>query len=242
VWSLAISPAFGSDSTLFAGTIGDGVFRSTDAGDSWERASPAVRVIPSATGSETETIRGLAISPTFSKDGTIFAATSVDGVLRSTDGGDSWYQVIKGLADPSVATLAISPTFDQDSTLFAGTRGGGVFRSTDGGDSWQQVNLGLTVTEVLALSLSPEFDTDRTIYAGTWGAGIFRGSDLELGTVTRTPTPSPLSRRTRAILGWSIIATLIAFVTSSLVLYSWWRNRPGARGIRRLGTWSPPPW
>jgi len=221
--------------------VADGVFRSTDEGETWEHASPTVRVIPAAIGRDNQTAL-MMMSPNFVEDGIIFAGTTQDGVIRSTDGGDTWIQKTKGLADPVVIAVAISPNFAQDSTVFVGTEGGGVFRSVDGGDTWEQVNLGLTVTFVLAVALSPAFEADQTIYAGTWGGGVFKGSNLELGTVTRTPTPAPLSPRTRAIMGWSIIATMIALVTSAVLLRRWWTSRPDARGRRRMGTWPPPPW
>ena len=141
-----------------------------------------------------------------------------------------------------VVAIAVSPDFARDSMLFVGTEGGGIYRSPDAGDTWEQVNLGLTVTEVLDVELSPAFETDQTLYAGTWGGGVFRALNHELGTVERTPTPAPLSRTTRAVLGWSIVATMVAFITSAILLLRWWKNRPTARGRRRLGTWPPPPW
>lgn len=77
VSSLTFSPAFETDRTAFAGTS-QGVFRSEDAGQSWQLVTPDIRVdqvVP---------------SPTFGDDGIVYAATASLGVWRSADGGSTW--------------------------------------------------------------------------------------------------------------------------------------------------------
>lgn len=45
ITALALSPAYASDGTLFAGTSEAGVFRSTDAGRNWSGPVPGTRAL-----------------------------------------------------------------------------------------------------------------------------------------------------------------------------------------------------
>ena len=119
----------------------------------------------------------LAISPAFTQDSTIFAGIS-GGVLKSTDGGDSWQMVNKGLTSRFVPAIAVSPGFASDQTLFAGTTHDGVFRSVDGGKSWaQHPNAVLKTAAVESLAVSPDYENNPVAFAGTFGQGVFRSSD-----------------------------------------------------------------
>jgi hypothetical protein len=132
VRALALSPGYTTDRTLFAGTYGGGVFKSTDGGASW-----------SATGLTTNlTVYAQELSPDYATDRTLFAGTWGGEVFKSTDGGASWSAVNTGLtADLTIRALALSPSYATDRTLFAGSWSGGVFKSTDGGASWGAVGL-----------------------------------------------------------------------------------------------------
>ena len=92
VWSLAPSPAYETDQTLFVGTFQGGILRSTNSGDSWHRINEEYG------GSS---FRTLAVSPDFEADKTVFAG-GPDGVFRSTDGGDTWQMIVKGIDDPRI--------------------------------------------------------------------------------------------------------------------------------------------
>ena len=110
--ALAINPS--TTSTLYTGTAGGGVFKSTDSGDSWS---------PASTGLPATVVSALAINP--STPSTLYAGTWGDGVFKSTDSGGSWSPANTGLLATIVSTLAINP--NTPSTLYAGTCGGGVF-------------------------------------------------------------------------------------------------------------------
>ncbi|MHB1389821.1 MAG: WD40/YVTN/BNR-like repeat-containing protein [Thermoleophilia bacterium] len=170
VRSLALSPSFASDHTLFAVSYNNGVFKSTDAGSNW---SPANTGLPANTG-----VSSLALSPNFAADHTLFAGTD-GGAFKSTDAGANWSAVNTGLTSTYVISLALSPNFASDHTLFAGTAGGGVFKSTDAGASWSAVNSGLPAsTSVGSLALSPNFAADHTLFAGTgYGGSVFKSTD-----------------------------------------------------------------
>jgi photosystem II stability/assembly factor-like uncharacterized protein len=176
VQTLALSPAFAVGHTLYAGTVNNGVFRSTDGCATWQAVNQGL----------TDAVRqgyligALAISPGFSSDHTLFAFSG--GVFRSTNGGSTWQLVKPYLPYPNsgiVGTLAISPAFVSDHTIYAAAEGGnrGVFRSTDGGTTWQGVNQGLANADVWSLAISPAYAADHTLFAETYGAGLFRSTD-----------------------------------------------------------------
>ncbi len=92
-----------SNRQLFAGTWGQGVFRSMDDGVSW------THIISGLTNKH---IRTFAINT----NGHIFAGTQ-GGVFRSMDNGDSWTQAHAGITVNVVYSLAINSS----GHLFAGT-------------------------------------------------------------------------------------------------------------------------
>src|SRR2546427_6914130 len=113
--ALAVDPV--TPATLYAGTGGGGVFKSTDGGGSWTAVN---------TGFYTNLfVTTLAMDP---QAPTTLYAGSGWTVFKSTDGGGSWTAV--GLSF-SVTTLAIDP--QTPATLYAGTYGGGGYKSTNGG-------------------------------------------------------------------------------------------------------------
>lgn len=124
VLSLAISPNYATDGTVFAGT-GGGVYKSTDGGARW-----ALVNVPTLNPN----VNSLAISPNYATDGSVFAGTGDDGVYKSTDGGASWALVNSGLTSTHINSLAVSPNHAADGTVFAGTYDG-VYKSTNGGAS-----------------------------------------------------------------------------------------------------------
>ena len=62
----------------------------------------------------------------------IYAGTQGDGVLRSSDYGETWYPA--GLSSQVVKSLAVSP--HDPGTIFAGVKPAGMFVSRDEGQTW----------------------------------------------------------------------------------------------------------
>ncbi|MHC4520641.1 MAG: WD40/YVTN/BNR-like repeat-containing protein, partial [Planctomycetota bacterium] len=97
------------------------------------------------------------------------------GVIKSTDGGQSWTQVNNGLDNLYVGTLFMHP--QNASILLAGTGNNqyfldaGVYRSADGGASWEQT---LTDEGINAVELA--LSDPRIAYAGSAGS-VFRSAD-----------------------------------------------------------------
>jgi photosystem II stability/assembly factor-like uncharacterized protein len=166
--AVALSPAFASDHSVFAGVAG-GILRSFDGGQNWQVAE-----LPTPP----PVVSTLAVSPNYAQDGTLFAGTLQDGVFRSADRGQSWAAWNFGLLDPNVFCIAISPDFARDETLFVGTETG-IFQSTNGGRSWQEVDLD-EYAPASSLALSPGFADDGLLWAGTETCGLLRSEDRGL--------------------------------------------------------------
>lgn len=132
--SLAIDPK--NTQTIYAGTYGGGVFKSTNGGNAWTvvnsglKETMGIQELPPH-------VYALAIDPTSSQ--TVYAGAYRGGVFKSTNGGKTWTAVNSGLTNTNVWALAIDPVNSQ--TVYTGTEGG-VFKSTDGGGSWAAVNSG----------------------------------------------------------------------------------------------------
>ena len=164
--SLAVDPA--EARTVYAGTRA-GVYRSTDAGSTWERLIG---------GGE-----ALRVATTEARPGVILAATP-GGVLRSVDGGGSWERALEQHAH----SVQIAPA--NASVVYAGAAGG-VYRSDDGGVTWKPRSEGIPFREVGPLAVHP---TDPEIVltgtniwewafhsdpfpASTAGEGVYKTTD-----------------------------------------------------------------
>jgi photosystem II stability/assembly factor-like uncharacterized protein len=187
VYTLAIaSPLPGVDpatpTTLYAGTFGGGVFKSTDGGESWDAIN---------TGLTDTTAKILAIAPPFPESdpetpATLYVGT-MSGVFKSTNGGEDWRAVNNGMPAANVYTLAIAPPLPgvdplTPMTLYAGTSPGSVFKSVDSGENWNIVNVGLTASYIESLAMVPPIPgvdpaAPNTLYAGTWSDGVFKSTN-----------------------------------------------------------------
>jgi photosystem II stability/assembly factor-like uncharacterized protein len=145
IFSLAINPFH--PNVLFAGSTGDGAFKSIDGGATW--TSIAID----------STVYGLLVDP---DDGNIvYAGSNGDGVYKSTDGGDSFERV----GSPEVGV--VFSIVKSGNKLYAGTAGGGVSVSEDGGVTW--TNTGVSQGQGLILSV----DSAGSVYLGTNFDGAF---------------------------------------------------------------------
>jgi photosystem II stability/assembly factor-like uncharacterized protein len=156
--SLAVHPA--DSATIYAGTDGVGVLKSTNGGGSWTLVND---------GLTHPEVRALAIDP--GSPATLYAGTDGGGIFKTTDGGASWSAFNEGLtaaADLRVWALAVDPV--NPATLYAKTWSGSIFKSTDGGLNWDLVNTGQG--RVFALALR-----SATLYAASTSDGVVKTTD-----------------------------------------------------------------
>jgi photosystem II stability/assembly factor-like uncharacterized protein len=128
VISLAIDPVLSS--TIYAGTFATAVYKSSDGGQRWRSANIGLK-------GHVSVVNAIVIHP---KDHNILYIGTTIGPYRSTDGGESWVEIVQGMESVYVASLVIDP--QNPSVLYAGTTGG-IYKSMDGGTQWKEVNKGL---------------------------------------------------------------------------------------------------
>ena len=160
--------AFSLRAILAAAVLMFGIIRPNDYGS---RAEPtAFAAEQSAPGAlqwrQTSGPEGADVISLLSVGPNLFAGTTVSGVFRSTNQGESWRPINEGLLSPSVQSLAAVGT-----NIFAATVGGGVFRLIDQEERWVAVNAGLTDLIVGGLAVS-----GTNIFAMTRGS-VFRSGD-----------------------------------------------------------------
>jgi photosystem II stability/assembly factor-like uncharacterized protein len=171
--SLAVDPQ--NPSILYAGTDFDGIWKSTDAGNSWFKSSTGLY--------QGLIVFDIVIDP--QNTDTLYAALgggvalAIGNIYKSEDGGATWRLQDDGLPRSSetstytnaVFTLAIDP--DNPLLLYAGTNFEGAYRSTSGGEAWTAITKGLPYLsypewfhKVSALAVDPHHSNRVSAIAG----------------------------------------------------------------------------
>ena len=156
--------------TLYAGTIGQSVWRSTDNGDTWRRASN--ELFPEAD------VRAIAVNP--SNSDILYAGTE-KGIFRSDNAAESWHRLSSPMDESEVWAITIDRK--TPNTLYAGTCPSALFKSTDGGTNWEQLNADLAqecegvpiIPRVTTFVVDPE--DSQTLYAGVEIDGMHLSTD-----------------------------------------------------------------
>jgi len=140
------SPTYATDGTVFVEA--DGLYRSTDRGQSWVKLRGGLPLNGDHTGLD------LVVSPAYATGHTLFVhagfgETRGNGVYRSTDDGETWQPLWQGLNHLRVYDVIPSPDYATDSTVLAYAyysdltqreqNGQSLFRSTDRGEHWTLV-------------------------------------------------------------------------------------------------------
>jgi photosystem II stability/assembly factor-like uncharacterized protein len=186
--TVALSPNFAVDNTLFIVTKAKTILESTNRGQTLTPVS-----VPA---SLTAGLNSMAVSPNFAVDKTLLLGSTADGIFKSTNAGASWVQVTAGLTLPAVNSLAISPNFSSDQTAFAGAFGAGILMSTNGGSSWAVANSGISDLNITCLALSPDYVTDSTLWISTAAGGVFRSTSRGASWTQGAAVTRPLSNLT----------------------------------------------
>jgi photosystem II stability/assembly factor-like uncharacterized protein len=161
-WSLTAAQLNSDTSAIFVGTM-SGVFRSTNAGFTWDVINKGLSAC---------IVTALGVSKT-----SIFAGTVGNGIFRSSDQGFTWIPVNNGLDSvfiESIQTyggLTVNSIASFGNTLLAGTLAG-IFRSTDEGATWNDVNNDWTRQQIWSFTKS-----DSAIFAGGSVFLVFRSTD-----------------------------------------------------------------
>jgi len=152
---VAVSPAEGA---VYAGTEPSALFVSRDGGASW-RELEGMRKLPSAPTWSfpprpwTSHVR--AIAPSHDDPALVVVGIELGGVVRSTDGGETWQDQRPG-AQADCHSLA---AHRGDPGLLYEAGGGGFALSRDFGDSWEAADEGMGLRYAWGLAADAEDPT-----------------------------------------------------------------------------------
>ena len=193
-------------------SVGDGIYRSADAGKTWTHLGlrdgqqiPAIAVDPGNANTIFAAVLGHPYGPNEER-----------GIFRSTDGGKTWKKVLYKdentggsdvVIDPKNPQVVYASLWDErlgpweDKNEYA-TTNGGLFKSTDGGTTWKQLTNGLPKDLVqinvavaasdpqrLYATLSTKEEGDG--YATDKGLGVYRSDDGGMSWRKITDDPRP---------------------------------------------------
>jgi photosystem II stability/assembly factor-like uncharacterized protein len=180
VTAVAVSP---TDGAVYAGTEPSALFVSRDGGESW-RELEGMRNLPSAPTWSfpprpwTSHVRAIALSHV--DPDLIVAGIELGGVVRSTDGGESWQDQRPG-AQPDCHSLAAHPNAPE---LLYEAGGGGFALSHDFGDSWGAADEGMGLHYAWGLAVDAE-DPSLVYASAASGPGRAHGGGFSDAAIYR---------------------------------------------------------
>ncbi len=170
-------------------SLGDGIYKSTDAGRSWkyiglEHSYSVGRIIVHPTNPNIAFVAVL---------GQVFGKNKERGLYRTLDGGATWQQVLSKndstgaidvKFDPTNPAILYSSLWQANRTAWSLTSGGdgsGLYKSTDGGTTWNSLsqNPGMPkgIIGKICVSISPA-NPDRVFaMIENEHGGLFRSDD-----------------------------------------------------------------
>ena len=166
---------------------GDGIFKSTDGGRSWKRLASTVRNTPQSRDQMLDYVHAIAVDPSNLNRDELYAAC-YGGIVRSTDGGESWEPVLGSLGNSASYTdVAVTSEGVVYATISSnGRQVKGIWRSEDGTDWTDITPPGFPTTYgKLSIGIAPSNENRAYFFGHTSGAGK---NDHSLWTYERKGT------------------------------------------------------
>ena len=178
----------GSDDIRSNVSTGRGIYKSTDAGQTWSFAGLY----------ETGQIGAVRIHPTnpniawVAAIGNAFKPNPERGVFKTTDGGKTWRKVLFVSDSTGAADLELNPANPdivyawmwrgqrKPWTIISGAREGGFYKSTDGGEHFTKITGGLPTELIGKANLAVTAANPNRIFAlveAKPGGGLYRSED-----------------------------------------------------------------
>ena len=152
------------ENTLFIGVRYKGIYKTTDAGKTWNPANQGLY----------KTGDGVAVANSYiffqDNPDEIYVSTGWVDLFRSPDGGQTWQQFANDLKFSDV--VSIDADKENPNLMWAATLNDGVYKSTDHGESWSRFNDGLESLQMKKICVVKNEKT--TVYACTVGKGIYK--------------------------------------------------------------------
>ncbi len=197
---VVVDAADPSQNTWFAASIGGGIWKSADAGSSWQLKSPELTALSTTWLAQAASNTDVFYAATGMGYGRVVDLAGA-GLWKSIDHGESWQQLAStanGELLEAINRVVVDPQ-DENTLLVCsndgfshlGTKGGerksAIFRSTDGGQSWTKVfdadAFFGTTTDNRVQQLIHHPDSFSNIYASVNEVGVIRSTDGGLNWV-----------------------------------------------------------
>jgi photosystem II stability/assembly factor-like uncharacterized protein len=154
-------------------TVGDGLYKTTDGGDNWQRVGLL----------DSERISRIVINPKNTDEvfvavlGHLWDANEERGVYRTADGGKTWKRILYVDENTGCADLKMDPQnprllyaamwqFRRSPDFFeSGGPGSGLYKSVDGGKTWRKIQRGLPAGNLGRIGLAIAGSQPQTVYA-----------------------------------------------------------------------------
>lgn len=195
IWSFLVDAW--NPKLVYAGGSPVDVYRSEDCGETW-RKLPNPGLKDRATAPFAVRVMRMAQHP--KNPGEIFAALEVNGVIRTTDGGETWQDcgadLLRLATLPHLKSKIVSDSFaegmldghaitttaaDPDSVILAVRMG--LFRSDDKGKTWQDMEVGRFSNTTYGRDIRVSPQDPATVYAAlsvaaaSHDGGVYRSQD-----------------------------------------------------------------
>lgn len=168
---------------------GDGIYKSMDAGKSWQQMGLT----------QSEHIGKILVDPRNSNvvfvaaEGPLWSSGGDRGLYKTTDGGQTWQQVLKidgntGVTDiefdpsnPDVLYAAAYERRRKTWSLLAGGASSGIYKSSDNGETWRKASEGLPKSDKGKIGLAVTKANPKLVYAtiesDKKNKGFYRSTD-----------------------------------------------------------------
>ena len=170
----------GEGSGNSAGFPGEGVFKSTDGGNTFS-------LLAATNTGDFDYCWSIAHSLTNAN--TVFVGTSSRGLWRTTDGGSNWTKVLT--TTRRINDLEALP----NGNIMATLNGDGIYLSTDNGGTWNEIAGGLPTTGFARIEMDYCQNTPATMYAAYAESndvllGVYKSTDGGANWALTTTKPS----------------------------------------------------
>lgn len=204
IWSLTIHPT--RPNILFAGAAPIALYRSLDGGESWSRLPKAVSPAHCERAGFDSRVLRITVDPNRPDD--VYAALEVSGVIRSTDGGETWSDMSAplirladqphlhsnvgrrhcGHCEGMLDSHATAISHAAPDTVFLGNRMG-LFRSDARGADWYDTEIGRFSPLTYCHDVIVSRHDPRVLYTCLSAAAVSQDGSLyrsdDLGTTWR---------------------------------------------------------